>query len=149
MTETCTLKKGFENSVPASIREVIRELVSNPTWLKICEVIYSVPMSVHVTQHTLIAEMKTYIEDNNVDYLELTENLKELHKKKYIHLEKHSSIDYYLTPITIEAIEVIHIMDKQIIDPVIKELKTEQVYEDNNETQTKHKIYSYLVAQEP
>lgn len=138
------LKRNFRDSVPLSIREVVIELMEHPLWLEICKVLYRTPINVHMNQSKLIESMRIFIEENQVDYLQLNESLEILNRKGHIHLEEESMPDHFLTPKTVEAMEVITIIENQIVLPLIKELRRKGFKDSDVEKRVRQDIYSNL-----
>lgn len=138
------LKREFQDSVPSSIREVVIKLLKHPLWLEICKVLYRTPISEHMTQAKLIESMRDFIEESHIDYLQLNDSLEVLNKKGYIHLEETSMPDHFLTPKTVEAIEVINVIENQIVLPLVRELRRKGFKDPDTEKRVRKDVYSNL-----
>ena len=117
------LRKDFQNSMPPSIREAVLDLLDNRLWQEICRVLYNTPINIRMNQSKLIEHIETFIEENRIDYLKLNEELKALEEKGYLHIEERSMPDYFLTPVAVEAIEVISLIENKVVLSLSKEIK--------------------------
>lgn len=138
------LKRDFQDAVPPSIRRVVVDLVNNPLWMEICKVLYKTQISVHMSQSKLIEQMKHFIEENHIDYLQLNKNIQLLDEKEYIHLEEKSMPDHFLTPRTVEAMKVIDAIENQIVLPLVRELQKKDFKDSDIEKCVRRDIYSNL-----
>jgi len=138
------LKRDFRDAVPPSIREVVVDLINNSLWLEICRTLYRAPINMHMTQSKLIEQMKHFIEENHIDYLQLNENIERLKGLGYIHLEEKSMPDHFLTPKTVEAMKVINAIEKKIVEPLVKELKNKGFRDSDIKKRVRQDIYLNL-----
>lgn len=115
-------KKEFDKAVPASTRKVLFELMGNPDWLEISETLYHIPPARPVGRDELFSAMKDYIAENDIGYYRLNESLMELKKKGYIRIRKGSE-NFFLTKKSAAAIEVFNTFRKEIVEPIVTELR--------------------------
>jgi hypothetical protein len=120
------LRTDFQNSMPPSIREAVLDLLDNRLWQEICRVLYNTPINMRMNQSKLIEHLEAFIEENRIDYLQLNEELKALEEKGYLHIEERSMPDYFLTPLAVEAIEVVSLIENKVVLSLSKEFKKDR-----------------------
>jgi len=139
------LRKDFHDSVPPSIRNAVLYLLDNPLWLEICRVLYNTPINTRINQPRLIECIEPFIEENRIDYLKLNEEIKALEGRGYLHTEERSMPDYFLTPVAVEAMEVINLIENKVILSLSKELgKNRKLKRTDIEKRVKQDIHSFL-----
>jgi len=134
----------FQESVPPSIRDVVIKIANRPLWLKICSLLYRTSINTRMSQAKLIEGMRDFIEENRIDYLKLDASLKALKEEGYLHFEERSMPDHFLTPIAVEAMEVVVFIEKNVISPIVKELKEKGFAPPNVENRVRQDVYSAL-----
>jgi DNA-binding HxlR family transcriptional regulator len=112
--------------MPPSIREAVLDLLDNRLWQEICRVLYNTPINMRMNQSKLIEHLEAFIEENRIDYLQLNEELKALEEKGYLHIEERSMPDYFLTPLAVEAIEVVSLIENKVVLSLSKEFKKDR-----------------------
>lgn len=139
------MKKSLAESIPPSIRVVVEDLLANPLWLKICSIIYG-DVNAQMSQPKLIDIMNDFIEENKIHYVELNETFDKLLEKGYICLEARSMPHYFLTPVGVEAMEVIDTIEKQIIKALVEELEKKGLTGTDVEKCARQYVYSKLTS---
>jgi len=138
------MKKDFQCSVPQPIREAVEKLLGDPLSLEICRVLYRTSMNFHMTQPELIKNMKDFIEEHQIGYRQLIQTLQTLRDEGFVCLQERSMPDHFLTNKSVEAMEIINVIDNQIILPFVEEIRKKGVKDADIEKRVREDVYSAL-----
>jgi hypothetical protein len=145
MTEVyAEMRKDFQVSVPQPIREAVEKLLGDPLALAICRVLYRTPTNVHMTQPDLIKNIEKFIEENQIGYRQIIQTLQVLHEEGFVYIQERSMPDHFLTNKSVEAMEIIDVIDGQIVTPFIEEIQKKGFKYAEIEKQIRNDVYSAL-----
>lgn len=133
----------FDKALPKKLRKVILELENNPLWMEIGDHLVSIPVRQEVDRMRLIDELSMITKE---DYFEIRRALRDLEEKGYIYVKKGSKPDNFLTPPFAEAIKFKKKFDKDVVDPIVAELRSDPEFSSckNLDKSLRRAIYSAL-----
>jgi hypothetical protein len=111
--------------VPLSIRQVAVELGDNTLWRKIGRALLNIPSDEKIDNARLRNRIKNYVNKHDIGYMDVENNLEELERRHYIHVESHSPPVYYPTSKLVQGLEFMDMLEEETIKVVAKSIANE------------------------
>lgn len=117
--------------VPLPIREAAMELKNKPLWREIGNALSDIPIDETVSNTRLRNCIKDFVNNNNVEYLEIENVLGILEKEGYLKIERNSAPVYYLTSKFVQGLDFLDKLEDKTIRTIVKGLKTDEQFKKN------------------